>query len=485
MPFRHGAYITESPTPLTPPVQADSALPVAFGAAPVHRLEKPSEAVNTPLLINGFQEGAAKMGYSDNWKNFGLSEVLYSQFMVHNVAPLVAVNVWDPLADAVPVAAVQLTLTSGVAAIKDAMAMISTVQVQKSGSGVYERDKDYTLAYKDDALIITVISGGAVPAGTAALTVTYKRADISKITEADVIGGIDAATKKRTGVELTDEVYLRYRKNPGFLLAPGWSHKPAVAAALIAKAKGHNNDNFSCIALLDLPTDSTIKSYEDVPAWKNSNGYNSPYAFTDWPCTAIDNRVFHASTRLAGVFGETDARRNGKPYVSSSNKALTMTGVCREDGTELQLLDQGQANFLNENGIGTFLNWDGWRAWGNETSAYPAVTDVKDAERSIRRMFNWAQNTVNRTVWQYVDGPINYMLIDRVKLTVNQFLNALVAEGAILGGRVDFLKSDNNALGIMSGRLYFRVRLTPPGAAKDITFDFQYDPGYLETLFKS
>lgn len=472
MAFRHGIHIQESPTPLTPPVQVDSALPVVIGVAPIHRLADPAAALNVPIIVYSYSEGVEMVGYSDNWSAFTLSEVLYSQFKVHNIAPLILINVWDPLLTAEDVAAVELPLINGVAAIEDGMAMISTVEVSGPDGAIYERDSDYTLDYEGEKLVITTL-----PGISGSVNVTYKRADVSKVTASDIVGG------DRTGIDLVDEVFLRFQKNAGFLLAPGWSDIPGVAAALIAKAKSLNGGNFSCLALLDFPADVGHSRYADIPAWKIQNSYSSPYAFADWPCVGLGDRIFHASTRMAGLYGEIDAANGGYPYVSASNKVLSMTKVCLVDGKELPLLDQGQANYLNENGIGTFLNWGGWRAWGNETTAYPTNTDVKDSERSVRRMFCWIQNTVNRTIWSSLDAPINKALIDSVLLTLNQWFNTLRSEGAVNGGRVEFLSTDNDQGGMQGGRAFFRIYICPPGAAKDITFDFQYDPDYLGELF--
>jgi phage tail sheath protein FI len=98
-------------------------------------------------------------------------------------------------------------------------------------------------------------------------------------------------------------------------------------------------------------------------------------------------------------------------------------------------------------------------------------------------MFCYVQNVVNRTMWQNIDRPITRLLIDKILLTGNEYLDTLRSRNAIIGGRVEFLRSDNNNQGIMSGQLFFRVFLTPPNAAKAIEFSFSYDPDYLEGLF--
>jgi phage tail sheath protein FI len=482
MAYMHGVYILESPTPLQVPVPVDSALPVAVGVAPVHRLEDPAKAVNNPSLLFSYGEGVADMGYSDDWKKFPLSEVLYSQMRVHAISPLVLINVWNPIPTAQDVAVADLPVINGIATIDDGMAMISAVAVHSGASDDYVRDKDYSLKYDGEKLLITIIEGGDIPAGTTTLSVSYKQATVAGVTKLDIAGGVDPDTNKRTGMELITEVFLAFRKITGFILAPGWSHDPEIYTLMCSKAKNLGY-GFTCVALADLPTTGEYVSYRKLPKWKNDNSYVDPYSFLTWPCVAIGDRVFHGSTRMAGMFGEVDNGNGGLPYEQASNKTLNMTHMCDEDGNVIPMLSEEQANYLNENGIGTFINFDGWRAWGVETAAFPGNTDIKDFERGVRRMFCYVQNVVNKTMRQNVDKPITRLLIDRVLLTANEYLNTLKARNAIIGGYVEFLQADNSNQSIMSGQLYFKVNLTPPNAAKALVFDFMYNPDLLEGLF--
>ena len=487
MSYFHGVRITESPTPLQIPVAVDSALPVAVGVAPVHRLEVPELAVNNPALIFNFPEGVADMGYMEpkHWKKFPLSMMLFSQMRVHLVSPLVLINVWNPLKDAQDVALVDLPLINGIATIDDPMAMISAVTVHNVDIAEpnYEREKDYSLKYDGDKLLITVLEGSDIPSNAVSLSVIYKQATVYNVTVADIAGGVDPNTNQRTGIELIDEVWLDKQKIPGFILAPGWSHIPEIGGLLTAKAEFLEGE-FTCMALLDLPTKGEYSNYRNLPKWKNDNSYVNAYAFADWPCTAIGEQVYYASVRMAGMYGQVDSRNGGLPYEQASNKLLSMTNLCDEDGNLIPMLSVKQANYLNENGIGTFINMGGWRAWGVETTAFPGNTDIKDYERSVRRMFSYVQNVINRTVWQNIDKPIRRLLIDTILLTGNEYLNTLKSRQAIIGGRVEFLRADNNNQGIMSGKMYFRVFLTPSNAAKELEFNFSYDPSYLDSLFE-
>lgn len=486
MAYFHGVRITESPTPLQVPAEVESAMPVAIGVAPVHRLENPLLAVNNPALIFNYAEGVADMGYMEpkHWKKFPLSMMLFSQTRLHLVSPLVLINVWNPLQHADDVVLTDVPVINGIATIDDPMAMISAVRVLNVTVDApdYVRGDDYVLYYEDDKLLVAIVDGGDIPTGTLSLNITYKQATVANVTKNDIAGGVDPNTNQRTGIELVDQVFQVMRKIPCFLLAPGWSHIPEVASLMIGKAE-HLEGEFSCLALLDLPTTGNYTNYRNLPQWKNDNSYVSPFAIANWPCVAIGEQVFYPSVRLAGMYGEVDGRNGGIPFEQASNKLLSMTNLCDEDGNVIPMMSVTQANYLNENGINTFINMDGWRAWGVNTTAFPGNTDIKDFEISVRRMFIYVQNVVNRTMWQNVDKPIRRLLIDTILLTGNEYLNTLKSRQAIIDGRVEFLRADNNNQSIMSGKLLFKVYLTPSNAAKELEFNFSYDPDALEGLF--
>ncbi|NPV30561.1 MAG: phage tail sheath family protein, partial [Firmicutes bacterium] len=163
--------------------------------------------------------------------------------------------------------------------------------------------------------------------------------------------------------------------------------------------------------------------------------------------------------------------------------ALQANGAVLADGTEIAL-GPDQAAYLNGQGIITALNFiGGWKAWGNRTGAYPAVTDPKDAFLPIRRMFDWIANTLVLTFWQKVDYPINRRLIDTVVDSVNIWLNGLAARGFILGGRVEFIQSENPDTDLMDGIVRFHVYVTPPAPAREIDFIVECDLQYLKFLF--
>ena len=250
-------------------------------------------------------------------------------------------------------------------------------------------------------------------------------------------------------------------------------------ATIAASINGH----FSAMAIADLDT-AAIGGYANAAAWKNQNGYVSPNLIACYPAVKYGNLIQHLSTHLAGEMALLAAQNDDIPYMSPSNRLTnTITGTCNLDGTANYFGDDA-ANELNGQGIVTVTNFNGWRFWGNNTSAYPANTDPKDRWIPVRRMFDFVKTALVLNFRSQLDEPIVKRAIDSVVNSANTYLNGLTSRGAILGGRVEFLEDDNPSTAIADGKLMFRVYITPPSPARELDFVLQYDTEYLTTVFE-
>ncbi len=482
MSYKHGVYTTEQASSVIPPASVSAGLPILFGTAPVNLAADGQGKVNEPVLCYTYQEAVSALGYSSDWSKYTLCEFMKSHFSLFNMGPVVLINVLDPAIHKQDVATEDVTMANGVGKLASLGIVKSTVAIKSSDDQTtYELDKDYTLAFDEDGyLIVTVKSGGAIGAATT-LKASYSKLDPTAVTADDIIGGVDATTGKLEGLELINEIFPRFRLVPGIILAPGWSHDPAVAAVMVAKAS-NINQHFKAIALTDVPVATAVK-YSDVSGWKTTNNYNNELQVVCWPKVKLGSETYHLSTQLAGLICKTDSENDDIPYMSPSNKSLQMDAAVAADGAEVWL-GPDQAAYLNGEGIVTALNFiGGWKAWGNRTGCYPGVTDPKDSFIPIRRMINWISNTLVLTFWQKVDFPINRRLIDTVLDSANIWLNGLTARGFLLGGRVEFQQTENPTTDLMDGIVRFHVYVTPPSPAREIDFILEYDPQYLAGLF--
>ncbi|WP_342563197.1 phage tail sheath family protein [Paenibacillus sp. FSL R7-0345] len=479
MAYKHGINIIEQPTSVLAPAEAASGIPFAVGTAPIH-LASSAAPVNTPVLAYTYADAVAALGYSDDWTNYSLCELVHSHFVLYQKAPLILVNVLDPANHKVTVAPAAVNVNNRVAMLNDEGVLLTTLKVRSSdGNSTYVAGTDFTAAFDEDGrVVLTTKASGAIAANTVQLSIGYDKVSPEAVDMNDIIGGLTSGGDY-TGFELINQVYPRFGILPDLLLAPGWSHLPAVAAVMRAKA-GNINGNFKAMALTDV---DPAQSYSDAGAWKSDNNYNGSLQIASYPMLTLGEKQYHFSTQLAGLITSTDTHNGGVPFVSPSNKALQADGTALSDGTSLYLgIDQ--VSYMNSLGIMTAVNLgtSGWKAWGNNTGAFPESTDPKDSFIPVRRMFNWIGNSLILTYMQKVDDPMNKRLIAAVTDSVNIWLNGLTASGALLGGRVEFNASENQAADLMAGKITFHLYITPPGPAQEISFQLEYDTTYLAAL---
>jgi len=466
--FYHGVSTRQVDTSVSTPVEADSGVAFIVGAAPAHTV---GGKVNEPILCMSYAEAVSALGYSDDWKSYPICEAIYSQFKLYGVSPVVFVNVLDPETHVQSMAETAYPITDG-RVLLPIEALKETVVVTGYVAGT-----DYDMFYEGENLILEVLDGGAITADTSELTIAFDAVDPTEITQNDIIGGFNTTTKKSSGLELIDSVFPKYGIVADLIVCPGWSHNSEVAAVMAAKAVNINGV-FEGKALIDVDT-TAVTHYADVPAWKKDKNINNKAQVLFWPMVKLGDRAFHLSVQAAGRMGLTDSDNDGCPAESPSNKLLQIDSAVLADGTVI-LLDLQNANYLNSNGIVTALNFiGGYVLWGNETACFPADTDVKNYFVCVSRMFGWVANSLILTYWSKVDKKMTRRLIDSIVDSVNIWLNGLVSEEKLLGGRVEFLEDENPVTALMAGKATFHIFMTPPSPAKELEFVLEYDAEYV------
>lgn len=480
MAFFHGVRVREVPTSILTPASTTAGLPVVFGTAPVHLTNDPAKNVNRPVICYSWDEAVTALGYSDDWDAYTLSEVMYSQFKLYGVQPIIFVNVLDPKKHKTEVRDTEgHAVTEGRVILSDAV-LLDTLKIKSSVAAEPAAHlTDYTAAYDDDGrLVISVTPTGALKTAEK-LYLDYDKIDPSKVKDADIIGG--ASKSGTAGLEWLDAIYTLFSLVPGIVAAPGWSEHPAVASVMKAKAMNISG-LFRCICLTDVDT-GEVKNYADVNAWKNKNSYTGVNQVVCWPCVKNGDMVFHMSTHILGIIGVMDAANGDIPYESPSNMTMQATGICLKDGTET-VVTYPQANLLNSQGIMTALNHGGgWKSWGNYTGAYPSITDVKDTFICVRRMFDWQYQTFTLTNWQKVDRPLTLVLVRALADSEKIRLNGLVSRGYLLGADVVLREEENPLTDLLQGIIRIHVFMTPPVAAQSIEGILEYDVNNFKALF--
>lgn len=490
MAYKHGVYVSEAATSLQAPVSGTAGLQVIVGTAPVNLADDPAGAVNKPKLCYSYKEACAAVGYSDDWEKYTLCQSIYACFQVQNTAPIILINVLDPMKHkkaltekSCPVISSQCVVGLGI--LKEGLVL------KASGDTLIE-GTDYTLHFDDRGQLLADILPDGSAAEAQSLTVSAGYAiDPESVTAADIVGAASGGAE--TGLQLLRQIYPLFGMTPGLLLAPGWSHYPSVAAAMQAKCENINGV-FSCECLIDIASSAGFKEgtadvpsatvYSGVKAAKESLGAVSPHAIACWPMGAIGEKRFYLSALLGALIQQLDAENDDIPCLYPSNKNIGAASVCLADGTEV-ILDQDQAGAVNSFGVVTMLNMNGMKAWGNNTCAYPGNTDPKDRFIGCRRFFTWAGNSFIMSYFQKVDDPMNKRLIENIVDSANIAGNGYVARGCCAAYRVEYLEDENPTTDILDGKMTFHLYIAPYTPAEDIEAVLEFDTAALTAALQS
>ena len=478
MAYQHGVYTREQATSMSAATNSTAGLQVVFGTAPIYQLADLT-GVTAPRLCSSYAEAAAALGYDTNFEAFTLNQSIKASFELFGVAPIVLVNVLDPnKAQHVNNVSkpTEQTVTGGsfvISAEQEPVPYVLratlTVSAQTSGDPLVA-GTDYTVEYDEDGLA-TVTLTSATAKALAKVYVTYKAIKLT--------AGKTAVTAAEITTAISDklrEVYPRFGMTPGLLLAPGYSKDPNVAAVMQGACENINGV-YSCECILDVDCGASgARTYDAVKQVKESKGLTSPHAYAYWPMAQVGNYRLSLSAIMGALTAATDAANGDVPSLSPSNKSLPgVTGLCLEDGTEV-ILDQAQANVVNSAGIGTVLNLNGFKAWGNNTCAYPSTTDPKDRWIAVRRFFTWRSNSLIQTYFERVDSPANYRMIEAIVDAENVNGNAYVAAGACAAYQCEFRSDENPTTQILDGTIKFHLTLAPYNPAECIEFTLEFDP---------
>lgn len=469
----HGISISEQATSVKSMVAGDSALPVIFGTAPVNMLENPT--LNEPVLCLNYAEAVKAFGSIKDNNDYSLLQAIEVLYSLYGISKAIFVNVLDK-------AKHKKTQSGEVYSfVKDKVELphigiLKETVVVKANEAPAEVGVDYSLAFNEyGKLIITRIVEGSLLEEDE-LTIQYDYIDTSMVTADDIIGGIDSETGKKKGLEVIADIFPSLALIPTIILAPGYSHLPGVAQIMATKCKNINGV-FHAVAIADIQ-DDTLKVYNKVPEYKNSKSIIDADLITCFPRVTNAGSEQWLSTHLAGVIATTDSNNGGTPHVSPSNQSIKIDGLINNG--EVVKLGLDEANYLNENGIVTALNFiGGFKIWGNRTSAYPSNTDVKDMFIPVRRVFSWIGNTLVTNFWQNVDMPINKRNIENIVNNVQFWLDSLQSEEVLNGATVTFPDELNSDTELLDGKLKFKLQMASPTPAEDIEFILEYDVSLL------
>ncbi|MCM1388083.1 MAG: hypothetical protein NC231_12205 [Bacillus sp. (in: Bacteria)] len=485
--YKYGAYGKLGKTIAQNAVQAGTTV-VYVGVAPVNLLRGYKETVNNPVKLSNYPHAQKTIGYSDDWEKFSLCEAINAHFnsAAENIGPIYIINVLNPDIHRKSETTNQnLVFSNGQAVIKSDTIILDTLALENQVEGMdYQVDYNFTTG----CVLIKSIGSNML---NGAIAASYYEIDTTDIDENTIIGGV-TANGEYSGLGVVQLLYQEQQQICNLLAAPGWSCKPNVYMAM-CKAAEQINGHWDAFVLADIPLkdgENEITSISEAKSWKRTHGYDNERSKVFWPQGKDSlGAVYHLSTLAAVEFMRADYSHDSIPMETCGNKNIPIAGqyfgkTCKNRG-----FDQITANELTSCGISTCVFWGGnWVLWGDHTAAYEygAEIDARAIFDVSMRMLFYVTNSFQREWGIVIDEPFTKQLRDRIINKEQEKLDALVANGALVGNpKILFLESENAATDMMNGDFRWDIPVTPVPPLKSATVYVAYSDAGFSAYFKN
>ena len=252
---------------------------------------------------------------------------------------------------------------------------------------------------------------------------------------------------------------------PRILIAPEFCIEEVVAEMIPIA------DRLRAIIVADAPTET------DAAAVAFATACASQRVYAIYPKVVnTKNETVAASPYVAGVIARIDKEQGF--WCSPSNRIVNgITGLSKS--VDFTLGDSAcKANYLNENGIATIVNQDGYRLWGNRTTSGEGAYKFL----CVRRTADIISDSILRAHLWAVDRNIVKNYLTDVTESVNAFLATLKSQGAILAGKCFANKELNTAANISDGKVFFDFSFTPAYPAEQVTFRAFLDNSDIQSI---
>jgi len=304
-------------------------------------------------------------------------------------------------------------------------------------------------------------------AGAVVVVVRVTSSDVDATQITNLVGSAGSLT----GVHAFEKSQSVLGLEPRILIAPGFSTTASVLTELLSVA-----NKLRAVIVADAGEEGATPAEAQTYA----NSFDSNRVYMVYPQVKVSRGgvdvVEPASSRVAGIIAKTD---NDKGFWwSPSNQTIVgITGVDYPVGFVMGE-PTSLANILNEQKLATIINVGGYRLWGNRSLS----SDSKWTFLQTRRTADIINDSLLKAHLWAVDRNITKTYISDVTLGVNSYLNDLVAQGAILGGKCWADPDLNTPTAIAQGKVYFSFDFTPPYPAEHITFRSLLTLDYLQDV---
>lgn len=253
---------------------------------------------------------------------------------------------------------------------------------------------------------------------------------------------------------------------PRIVIAPGFSEDDAVGKALETVA-----GKLRAVAYVDCASGATLL---DVVKRRQSYGARTELLRPRVHVSDADGQLVYRpySAFAAGLRARIDYEKGW--WWSKSNQDINnIIGVEQID--EFILGDENcDANQLNMQNVSTIIRRAGFKHWGNRLCA----TDPQWHFESVRRTADVIEDSIQETMLEYVDRPLDRENADDIIGTINAYLRQLVGLGAIFGGKAWLDEELNTAESLAAGVLYINYDFGPKSPTELISLRVRVNNKY-------
>lgn len=371
-----------------------------------------------------------------------------------------------------------LTLTesadSGVSASTASMAVIGLIATSEAGEGDVAAEIDAAFPLNTPVLVtsVDIASGKAGKLGTLkkaleaigdqcspiVVVVRVKEGATAAETDDNVIGSTDGSTYTGLQALLAAESLLSVR--PRIIGAPGLDTQ-AVTTELVITAKKLRGFTYAR-AIGETITAAT--TYRDL--------FGARELMLLWPDT--NDWTGDAVARALGLRARIDEEIGWHKTLSN----VPMDGVLSiTKDVHFDLLDGStDAGVLNDAQVTTLIQSDGFRFWGNRTTAGDDQPDFS-FESAVRTSYA-LQDIIAVTIKPFIDHPMTVGQVKNFLEKINAAFKAVVTAGRAMGAECFFDKDANTSAQLAAGKPNFRIRYTPCAPMENPNVDLQITDFY-------
>lgn len=267
-------------------------------------------------------------------------------------------------------------------------------------------------------------------------------------------------------------------QTPKILAAPGFTSAaaPYTAASPVVTALLSVAGRTRAVIVVEGPNTTEADALTVRALYGSDRIYFVDPAVKVFDTVAADYVTRPNSGYIAGAISRRD-REKGFWWSPSNQIVEGIVGTARPISFMISS-PETEANRLNEAEVATIVQQDGFRLWGNRTTA----TDPLWAFLSVRRTADMVYESIEAAHLWAMDRPFSAQLLLDIRDSVQAYLDTLVRRGALLGGRVWLDPELNSETELKAGKLYLDFDIEPPAALEHLTFRAHRNGSYYDEL---